>query len=78
MQQGFDRNVKAFIDYLFCAEQAVARVAETGKDVTVFIELFVEHGDEYFYVGVRGGELVYALWRGDNRHLSDILTAFVL
>ena len=42
---------------LFCAEEAVARISESGKDVSVFVEATVEGRDVDHNVGMRLGNL---------------------
>ena len=50
---------------LFSAEKSVTGVTQSGENIAVFVELFVQHRYKDFYVLVRTGKLFYALWRRD-------------
>ena len=46
---------------LFCSEESVARIAETGNYVCVLIELFIERGGIDIYIGMSRLNSRYAL-----------------
>ena len=49
---GIEFSRKTHHSHLFCAEQPVAGVADTGHDVAVFIEPFVDAGGIDRHVGM--------------------------
>ena len=63
---------------LFCAEQSVARIAETGKDISVLVKATVKRGNENVHVGVRFRNARNTLGCADDRHKLNVLTAALL
>ena len=57
---------------LFRSEQSVAGVAQTGDDVAVLVQSFVQRGGVDGHVGVRFVEGGYAFGRGDQAHKLNV------
>ena len=52
-------------------EQPIARVAKSGKDVSLRIQLAIKRRAIHDDVGMRSGELLHALWRGNQAEKSN-------
>ena len=61
--------------HLLCTKDAVTRVAKSGEDIPVLIELFVDRAAEDRNIGVRVGNALDALRRGKQHHQFDRLAA---
>ena len=62
---------------LFGAEYFVARVAQAGDDVAVFVEVAVEGGGVYGYVGMGFVHQFHAFGGGDEDEGFDVGAAFL-
>ena len=60
---------------LFCAEDAVARVAEAGDDVAVLVEMIVERCDVDVHIRMLLLHHSHALRGADDAHELDVLAA---
>ena len=60
---------------LFCAEDAVARVAEAGDDVAVLIELLIDCAAVKLNIGVLFGDELDALGSSNEDHELDVVAA---
>ena len=63
---------------LFRAEDPVARVAETGDDVTVFIEVFIHRTAVNVHIGVTLADALDALGCGNEVHETNIRATALL
>ena len=63
---------------LFCAEDAVARVAEAGDDVAVLIELLIDCAAVKLNIGVLFGDELDALGSSNEDHELDVVAAALL
>lgn len=66
------------MEKLLRAEDSVARVAETGADIGVLVELSVEVADVELDVGMRLHQRADALGSGDDGHELDLSAAVLL
>ena len=60
---------------LFRAENAVARITQSGNDIAVFIEFFVQRGDENLDIRMICIDNVYAGRRRYETHQLNVLNA---
>ena len=63
---------------LFCAEDAVAGVAEAGNDVAVIVEFFVQGGTVQRDVRMVTVQALDAFRSGNQVHAADFLCAVLL
>ena len=69
-------EMKRFV--LFCSEDAVSGISETGDDVTVIVELFVDGRDVDVYVGMILLHACNAFRRTDQVQQFDVPAAVLL
>ena len=60
---------------LFCAEEAVARISESGKDISVFVQASIQGGNVDFNVGMSLCNAGNTLGCTDDCHKLNILAA---
>ena len=66
------------IEKLQCAENSVTRVAKTGNDICVLVEVVVKRCAVNIYVGMRLEHLGNALGSSNQAHKANVLAASLL
>ena len=60
----YDFLDQLLLSSLFCSEQPVARISQTGNDISVIVKAFIHRGDIYIHIGMLLHYDIYTIWCG--------------
>ena len=79
-KQGGDRRLRSppNLGFLFCSEETVSRIAQSGKDISILVEATVQGGDKDVNIGVGLRHTGNPFGGADDCHELDVLASAVL